>query len=105
MASKKGGFSRRAGTSLRKHSVQRLLSQYVGNKKGFSEKVARRILWPCRSVAQKEGVSQVPINEETLRKGGCKERYVRYLEIYKIKKGLKAVFAPDGSLTTILQEE
>lgn len=104
MASKKRGFSRRAGTSIRKHSLQRMFP-YIGNKRGFSSQVARRILLACLRASKIMGVSEVPITKETLEMGGCKTRYIKYLEIYKIKKGLRAVFAPDGSLTNVLEEE
>lgn len=104
MASKKRGFSRRAGTSVRKHAVHRLKPYIKKNKRGFSSKVAKRILLACKKVSKIDGTPVVPITEETLCRGGCKPRYIKYLEIYKVKKGLLAVFAPDGSLTTILEK-
>ena len=104
MASKKKGFSRRAGTSIRKHALQRLLP-YVDNKRGFSPQVARRILLACLRAAKVMRTSEVLITKETLIIGGCNPRYIKYLETYKIKKGLRAIFAPDGSLTNIFQEE
>ncbi|HFC77014.1 MAG TPA: hypothetical protein ENJ27_02190 [Candidatus Moranbacteria bacterium] len=104
MASKRKGFPRRAGTAIRKHSLQRLLL-YVGNKRGFSLRVARQILLACREVAQKESVTEVPINEETLLKTRRGRRCVKYLRINKIKEGIKAMFAPDGSVSNIFQDE
>ncbi len=101
MASKRKGFNRRSGSKVRKHAIQRL-RQYVGNRRGYSDAIGRKILLALQRVGKQAGMANLSITPENIKNGGGRERLFHK---HKIRSGLYVVFDANWSITNVLQEE
>ncbi len=101
MASKKQGFFRRPGSKVRKHAIQRL-RQYVGNRRGYSDAIGRKILLALQRAGRRAGMLNFPITPDNIEEGGgSSDLFFKH----KIKKNLYVVFDANWSITNVLQEE
>jgi len=101
MASKNKGHSRGHGSGVKKHVVYRF-RQYIGDKKGYSDRIGRKILLVCRRVAMRENVLQLFITPENIEKGGGNPNWV---EKYKMRENIYILLSPEGSVINVFQSD